>query len=124
MLKNILLFVFVFAVSACGTGPRTAVDLAQFNGRKVEISLLEQDISVSQSSVTISFDGEVVHSSILQSWKAETKNPTRQLVSTQFGYKGNKITVKRKFDVGVTGALTTYLFYVDKKLFSTVGIVF
>ena len=124
MIKKILLFVGILAVSACGAGPRTAVELAEFDGRKLEISVLEQDVSFSESSATISFNNDVVHSSILQDWKVETTSPTRQLASTQFNYKGNQITIKRKSDAGVSGIMTTYLFYADNKLFSSIPIVF
>ena len=124
MLKQVLLFVCIMSVSACGGLPRTALDVAELDGWKLEIAVLEQDVSMSTSSATISFNGNTVHSSTLQDWKMEITSPTRQLVSTQFTYEGRQITVKRQFDAGVSGVMTTYLFYADNNLLSSVPIAF
>ena len=124
MTKNVVVLALMCVISACGMGPRTAVGLASFDGRKVEISVLEQDVSASESSATISFDDQVVHSSILQTWDVETNNSMRQVASTDFQYQGKSITVKRKFDVGASGVLTNYLLYVDDQLISAIPIAF
>ena len=124
MTKNVVVLALMCVISACGTGPRTAVGLASFDGRKVEISVLEQDVSASESSATISFDDQVVHSSILQTWDVETNNSMRQVASTDFQYQGKSITVKRKFDVGASGVLTNYLLYVDDQLIAAIPIAF
>jgi hypothetical protein len=120
--KTILVILALIGLTSCG--PRNAVGLANVGGISQTIGITEEDASLSNSRVTIRFDGDVVEQSLLDTWTEEAQKFNLYAVYKDIVVNGRTIRVRRKFSPGVASTTLTYQFFEKDSLIASVPIAF